>query len=203
MCAKCKKGRELVECDTCSQSMHPGCDKQMPTNVWEKNAAYQCPCCQRENVSEQTYTSESEEEIRQPQKTHKQKSTYVETDSEDDNHNEHTISSNNTTNNKTRTDTPKMVEPRGERKNKDETTTFTNTTANDPHQQSTSTGFNVESDSDEEDTSNSDPTQTTKKADTPSKRKPRKQKLGKRSSRDITTQSPPQTNKQLKVTVET
>ena len=148
------------------------------------------------------YTSESEEEIHQPQKTHKQKISYVETDSEDDNHNEHTISSNNTTNNKTRTNTTKMVETRGERKHKDETTTLTNTTTNNPHQQSTSTGFNVKSDSDKEDTSNSDPTQTTKNADTPSKRKPRKQKLGKRSSRDITTQSPPQTNKQNKVTVE-
>ena len=88
VCAKCKKGGELVECNTCSQSMHPGCDNQMPTNVWQKNAACQCPCCQRENVSEQIYASESEEEIHQPLKAYKQKSSYVETDSEDDNHNE-------------------------------------------------------------------------------------------------------------------
>ena len=203
MCAKCKKGGELVECDTCSQSMHPGCDKQMPTNVWEKNAAYQCPCCQRENVSEQTYTSESEEEIRQPQKTQKHKSTYVETDSEDDNHNEHAKSSNNTTNNKTRTDTPKMVESRDERKNKGETTTCTNTTTNDPHQQNTSIGFNVESDSDDEDTGKKHPTQTTRKADTPSTRTTKKQRLGKRNKRDITIQPTLQTNEHANVTVET
>ena len=198
MCAKCKKGGELVECDTCSQSMHPGCDNQMSTNVWQKNAAYQCPCCQRGNVSEKIYATESEEEIHQPQKTYKQKSSYVEIDSEDDNQNEHIISSNNTPNNKTRTNTPKIVETRGEGENKDETITLNNITTNEPLQHSTSkpdrTGFNVESDSDEEDTSTNDPTQTTKNAGAPSKRKPGK--LGKHSGRDKNT-------KQNKVTVET
>ena len=203
VCAKCKKGGELVECDTCSQSMHPGCDKQMLTNVWPKNAAYQCPCCQRENISQQTYTSESEEEIRQPQKTQKHKNTYVETDSEDENHGEHTKPTNNTANNKNQTDMPKMVESRDDSKNKGETTTCTNTTTNDLHQQNTSIGLNVESDSDDEDTGKKHPNQTTRKADTPRTRTTKKQRLGKRNKRDITIQPTLQTNEHPFVTVET
>ena len=90
------------------------------------------------------------------------------------------------------------METRGEGENKDETITLNNITTNEPLQHSTSkpdrTGFNVESDSDEEDTSTNDPTQTTKNAGAPSKRKPGK--LGKHSGRDKNT-------KQNKVTVET
>ena len=32
----CKKGGKLIEYDTCSQSIHPGCDKQIPTTVGKK-----------------------------------------------------------------------------------------------------------------------------------------------------------------------
>ena len=142
---------------------------------------------------------ESEEETHQPQRIDKHNSLFVETDSEDENHGEHTKPTNNTANNKNKTDMPKMVESRDERKNKGETTTCTNTTTNDPHQQNTSIGFNVESDSDEE----HDPTQTTKTAATPSKRKTRQQRLGKQSKRDITIQPTLQTNEHDNVTVET
>ena len=74
VCAKCKKGGELVECDTCSQCRHPGCDQHMPANVWQKNAAYQCPTCRQENMREQIKST--------PNNTYKNKPQHKQTNKE-------------------------------------------------------------------------------------------------------------------------
>ena len=100
VCAKCKKGGELVECDTSSQSMHPGCDKQMPANMWQKNTGYQCPYCRREKTNEHTNNSDIEEVPQQPIRTNKQNSTIIETDSKEANNKDRATTHNNTTNNK-------------------------------------------------------------------------------------------------------
>ena len=52
VCVQCEKGGFLVECDTCSFSMHPGCDLTMPTNAIQALASYKCPWCMADRAEE-------------------------------------------------------------------------------------------------------------------------------------------------------
>ena len=48
VCAVCIQGGFLVKCDTCSFSMHPGCDKAMSTIVIQPQAQCICPFCRQD-----------------------------------------------------------------------------------------------------------------------------------------------------------